>query len=155
MFKNGEGVKWPNTRAIRVLHPIGASIFDQWLSTRHAKRASITPHSTVDRSITACTNYRASSKLARNLEQRVHCEHFRAPTAEEIALHKQSDEDHRSLVMTVKSGITSWRVMHQGCSHSEIVECPACRGRLHLSIRAHNEHVQGSCETSGCVSWTE
>ncbi len=87
--------------------------------------------------------------------QRVRCEHFRAPTAKEIALHKQSDEDHRSLVMTVKSGITSWRVMHQGCSHSEIVECPAFRGRLHLSIRAHNEHVQGSCETSGCVSWTE
>jgi hypothetical protein len=87
--------------------------------------------------------------------QRVHCEHFRAPTADEIALHKQSVEDRLRLVMTVKAGIVPWRVKHQGSSHSEIVECPACRGLLHLSIKAHNGHVWGNCETSGCVSWTE
>lgn len=87
--------------------------------------------------------------------QRVDCERFRAPTAEEIAVHKQSADDRRNLVTTVKAAISAWRVKHQGCSHSEVVECPACRGQLHLSIRAHNGIVQGRCETNGCVSWTE
>jgi hypothetical protein len=87
--------------------------------------------------------------------QRLECEHFKAPTAEEIALHKQGMEERESLVKTVKAGITRWRFQHQGCSHSEIVECPACKGHLHLSIAAHNGHVKGRCETGGCVSWTE
>jgi hypothetical protein len=87
--------------------------------------------------------------------QRIHCEHFRAPTADEIALHKQTVEDRLQLVMTVKAGIVPWREKHQGSCHTEIVECPACQGLLHLSIKAHNGHVRGSCETSGCVSWME
>lgn len=37
----------------------------------------------------------------------------------------------------------------------EVVECPACRGRLHLSQAASNGHVWGRCETKGCVSWME
>src|SRR5208282_5705125 len=86
--------------------------------------------------------------------QRLQCEHFKAPTAEEVALHKQWTEDRESLVRTVKAGITRWRVQYQGCSHSETVECPACKGHLHLSIAAHNGHVKGRCETDGCASWT-
>jgi len=86
---------------------------------------------------------------------RVHCEHFRAPAAEEIARHEQWAGDRQKLVMTVKVAISAWRAKHQGRSHTEIVDCPACGGQLHLSVRAHNEHVQGRCETNGCVSWTE
>jgi hypothetical protein len=86
---------------------------------------------------------------------RIQCDHFRAPTDEEVAQFKQLAEDRRSLVVTVKAAISGWRVTHQGCSHSEVIVCPACRGQLHLSIRAHNGHVQGRCETSGCVSWSE
>ena len=87
--------------------------------------------------------------------QRVSCEHFKSPTAEEIALHKQWDEDRGKLLKTALVGITPWRVQHQGRSHAEIVKCPVCRGNLHLSIAAHNGHVRGRCETDGCVSWTE
>jgi len=87
--------------------------------------------------------------------QRLHCEHFRAPTDEEVALYKQSAEDRESLVKSVKAGIAPWRVQHQGRSHAEIVVCPACKGRLHLSIAAHNGHMKGRCETGGCVNWAE
>jgi len=87
--------------------------------------------------------------------QRIPCDRFIAPTAEEIAQHKQWAEDRESLVRSVKAGIARWRVQHQGCSHNEVVECPACKGHLHLSIAAHNGHVKGRCETGGCVSWTE
>lgn len=37
----------------------------------------------------------------------------------------------------------------------EVIECPACKGRLHLSQASSNGHVWGHCETSGCVSWME
>lgn len=94
-------------------------------------------------------------KAGEKPDQRVRCERFRAPNVEEIALHKQWGEDRRSLLKTAVAGITPWRVQHQGCSHAEIVECPVCRGHLHLSIAAHNGHVRGRCETGGCVSWTE
>ncbi len=87
--------------------------------------------------------------------QRIHCEHFKAPTAEEIALHNQWAEDRQRQVTAVKAGIISWRERHRGHSHSETVECPACQGLLHLSIKAHNGHVNGRCETNGCVNWAE
>jgi len=38
---------------------------------------------------------------------------------------------------------------------AEVIECPACKGRLHLSQAAYNGHVHGRCETAGCVSWME
>ena len=38
---------------------------------------------------------------------------------------------------------------------AEVIECPACKGRLHLSQAAINGHVHGACETKGCVSWME
>ncbi len=37
----------------------------------------------------------------------------------------------------------------------EVVECPICKGRLHLAQAASNGHTQGKCETSGCLSWIE
>lgn len=37
----------------------------------------------------------------------------------------------------------------------EVIECPACGGRLHLAQSAYNGHVHGHCETKGCVSWME
>jgi hypothetical protein len=86
---------------------------------------------------------------------RIHCEHFKAPNAEDIAQHGRWIEDRQKLVMSVKMAISPWRAKHLGSSMSEIVDCPVCGGRLHLSIKAHNDLVQGACATSGCVSWTE
>lgn len=38
---------------------------------------------------------------------------------------------------------------------AEVIECPACKGRLHLSQSAYNGHVHAKCETPGCVAWME
>ena len=38
---------------------------------------------------------------------------------------------------------------------AETIECPVCKGNLHLSQVACNGHVHGQCETEGCVSWME
>lgn len=37
----------------------------------------------------------------------------------------------------------------------EVIECPICKGRLHLSQSSYNGHVHGRCETKDCTSWME
>lgn len=37
----------------------------------------------------------------------------------------------------------------------ETIECPVCKGKLHLSRSGYNGHVHGHCETEDCVSWME
>lgn len=55
----------------------------------------------------------------------------------------------------VLKAILPWREKWRGKSHSEVIECPACKGNLHLSISKGNNHVHGRCETKGCVAWME
>lgn len=83
------------------------------------------------------------------------CEHLRRPTSEEIAAHEAWMDAHFEKMRTVMTAVVPWRKKHKGRSHSETVECPACKGRLHLSISAYNGHVHGHCQTEGCVSWME
>lgn len=56
---------------------------------------------------------------------------------------------------TVMLGIAPWLARNKGRSVAEVVECPACKGRLRLSIAASNGRVRGRCQTEGCVSWAE
>ena len=84
----------------------------------------------------------------------VHCAHLRRPTSEEIAAFEQWLEQNRKNIGIVNAGIADWRKAHQGQSASEVVECPVCKGRLHLSI-FYNGHVRCRCETEGCVAWVE
>lgn len=83
------------------------------------------------------------------------CPKLRRPTTEEIAAHKEWSDRRMVTFITVMKAIAPWRGKHKGHSHSEVVECAACKGRLHLSIAAYNGHVHGQCETEGCVSWME
>lgn len=83
------------------------------------------------------------------------CPSLRRPTTEEIAAHKVWLDNRMDLMGVVMVGIGPWRAAHKGKSAAEVVECPACKGRLSLSIAANNGHVHGRCETEGCVSWME
>lgn len=83
------------------------------------------------------------------------CEHLRCPTPDEIAADEAWTAARIAKLTSVMVGISDWRKRHQGKSHAEVVECPACKGRLHLSIAAYNGHVHGKCETADCVSWME
>ncbi len=84
-----------------------------------------------------------------------HCPHLRRPTPEEIAAHKKWSRDRLNVLGKVMVGIGPWRKKWKGQSHAEIVECPACGGKLQLSIAAYNGHVHGRCATPNCVSWME
>lgn len=83
------------------------------------------------------------------------CPHLRRPTQGEIAAHEAWCKQRWERQAIVMVGIADWRKAHKGKSAREVVECPACKGRLHLSIAAYNGHVHGKCETEGCVSWME
>jgi hypothetical protein len=38
---------------------------------------------------------------------------------------------------------------------TEIIECPCCKGKLHLSQSAYNGHVCAQCETDDCLNWMQ
>lgn len=51
---------------------------------------------------------------------------------------------------------SEWRVKGiPQTSRHEVVQCPECKGKLHLSQSSLNGHVHGACETDGCMSWME
>jgi hypothetical protein len=83
------------------------------------------------------------------------CEHLRRPTSEEIAAHGVWLEAYMNRMGAVMIAIAPWRRANKGKSAQEVIECPICKGRLHLSIAAYNGHVHGHCETADCVSWIE
>lgn len=52
--------------------------------------------------------------------------------------------------------ISSWRIQPKPKSdRREVVECPVCKGNLHLSQSSYNGHVHAHCETGGCISFME
>jgi len=83
------------------------------------------------------------------------CDHLRRPTEEEMADHEKWVSGRMDRMRTVMVAIRPWRDAHKGRSAAEVVDCPVCAGRLHLSISSYNGHVHGSCETADCVSWME
>ena len=85
----------------------------------------------------------------------VPCEHLRLPTEKEIADHEIWVNGRIGRMATVMLAIRPWRDAHRKQNYREVIECPVCKGRLHLSIAACNGHVHGRCETNDCVSWIE
>jgi hypothetical protein len=63
---------------------------------------------------------------------------------------EKSDREMR-LVMPV---VSAWR-KRKPIGKAEVIECPVCKGRLHLRQAACNGHVHGCCETKDCVNWME
>lgn len=59
-----------------------------------------------------------------------------------------------ALMEKVMPVVDAWRT-RPPTNKAEVIKCPACEGRLHLSQSGYNGHVHGKCETKGCVSWME
>jgi hypothetical protein len=76
--------------------------------------------------------------------------------------HTREDGEKRALgvlrsmrKMTVAGPfIAAWR-RKEPRGKAEVVECPVCKGRLHLSQSSYNGHVHGRCETADCLNWME
>src|SRR5262245_4029881 len=81
-----------------------------------------------------------------------HCAHLRRPTPEEIAAYEQVLKQLNEKIHIAIASVADWREAHKGQSASTVVECPICKGRLHLSL-TDNDCVQGDCENERCVRW--
>lgn len=85
------------------------------------------------------------------------CPHWIRSTREEG--EKRADEwaaviKKFTLVTPVVSAWRTWTKKNR-VAKQEVIECPVCKGKLHLSQAAYNGHVWGKCETQGCVEWME
>lgn len=84
------------------------------------------------------------------------CPFYEDPTDEAIQADRiESDASLERHFAALKVAST-WRVKPKPAQDRRgVVECPICKGALHLSQSAYNGHVHGRCETPGCVSWME
>lgn len=84
------------------------------------------------------------------------CPLYQEPTSEEVQADREESERWMQRTMAAIKVAGDWRVKPKPATDRyEVVECPVCNGRLHLSQSAYNGHVHGKCETEGCVSWME
>lgn len=76
--------------------------------------------------------------------------------------HTQEDGEKRAMgvlrslrKMTLAGPVViAWR-KKEPYGKQEVIECPVCKGRLHLSQSSYNGHVHGRCETPDCLNWME
>lgn len=79
------------------------------------------------------------------------------PTDDEVqqdAIEHEAEWEKFVAAMRVVSKWRTWTKKNR-VAKQEVIECPTCKGRLHLSQAAYNGHVHGKCETDGCLSWME
>lgn len=84
------------------------------------------------------------------------CPFYQEPTSKEVQAEREEAERHLQKTMAAIKVAGEWRVKPKPATdRHEVVECPVCKGRLHLSQSSYNGHVHGQCETDDCVRWME
>lgn len=85
-----------------------------------------------------------------------YCPHWVRKTREMGEKRADDIEEMLERMAIVMPVVSKWRTKPKPKQDRfEVIECPKCKGKLHLSQSSYNGHVHGSCETSGCVSWME
>jgi len=86
--------------------------------------------------------------------EKVACAKYADPSDAQIAARRAEIDDTMERMRKVVPVVKVWREQAPR-GKQEVIECPACAGRLHLSQSSYNGHVHGHCETDGCVRWME
>lgn len=98
----------------------------------------------------------AETKPFPGAEEAKPCPFYQSPTDEQVCKDREETEARLKLIFTAIKVAGEWRVKQKpAMDRYEVVECPVCKGRLHLSQSAYNGHVHGKCDTDNCVSWME
>lgn len=82
------------------------------------------------------------------------CSHRLEPTPEQVAAMEAQDKADIERYRKVMPLVSEWRVTPRD-QRQDVIDCPVCNGKLHLSQSSYNGHVHGLCETDGCVRWME
>jgi len=95
-------------------------------------------------------------EIDRRGQTMIPCDKFLEPTDEQVEQDRIETEAHMQKTVAAIRIAGAWRIKPKPThDRREVVECPICKGRLHLSQSAYNGHVHGKCETQDCVSWME
>ncbi len=90
-------------------------------------------------------------------EQIASCPKWERRTVEQASERADRMDEAMNRMLVVGPAVAKWRTWTKKnrVAKQEVIECPACKGRLNLSQAAYNGHVWGKCETAGCVQWME
>ncbi len=84
------------------------------------------------------------------------CPFYAELSAKEVQDERAASDAHLEKTIAAIKVAGAWRVRPKPAQdRSGTVECPVCKGKLHLSQSAYNGHVHGKCETADCVAWME
>lgn len=87
-------------------------------------------------------------------DPKAHCPYWVRRTREHAEQRADKVELSIAKMEQVDAVVGVWR-KKPPIGKQEIIECPVCKGRLHLSQSSYNGHVRGQCETKECVNWNE
>ena len=85
----------------------------------------------------------------------VKCIKFKPIGIEKVRANNAEMEAAMGRFMLTGPLIQKVKTEHKGENWSGVEECPACKGKLHMSHAKCNGHVHGQCETEDCLSWME
>lgn len=83
------------------------------------------------------------------------CDQFEDFTQEELQAIEDDFKEIEDMFETVQPVIDKIKIDHRNKNWEGIVECPICKGTLHITHVAINGHTCGKCETKECISWME
>lgn len=85
------------------------------------------------------------------------CPKFERYTEAELAEQEKDMQAAEDRMMKVLPLLAKIRKEHNRDERDwvGVVECPICKGKLHVRHSAYNRHIAGKCETDGCLSWVE
>lgn len=83
------------------------------------------------------------------------CPKLRLPTAAEIAQHDVYVRRRGVMLFAALGAIEPWRAKQAGRGGNTKLECPVCKGVLHVSMARNNGHLSAKCETKDCVEFIQ
>lgn len=83
------------------------------------------------------------------------CPKWERRSLEEAEAYADDVEEMLRSMLVVDPVLNAWRSKGSKKGKQEVIECPVCKGRLHLEESSYNGHVHAKCETTDCVAFME
>jgi hypothetical protein len=83
------------------------------------------------------------------------CDKMEFQTPEEVAQSEVEMEAFFVKIRLVENLVNPLRAEGKKRGYRGTHECPACKGKLHITISPGSGHAHVRCDTKGCVGWLE
>lgn len=87
---------------------------------------------------------------------KTNCPHYTDATPEQIQQQRMEMDAAFDRMLAGVKVVAGWRIKPKpAVERKGVLECPICKGKLHVTQSSYNGHVHAKCETPKCVSWME